>query len=81
MQHASRRLDTAQLALFDPEFVARAAARFSRDAAGGDLAAYETREALLDLWQAHRGLDNRAQTVGDLIEIEIGRHVRSRPGR
>lgn len=82
MHHdTSNRLDAAQIARLSPETVAAAAARFSRDAAGGDHAAHVAREALLDAWREHRGLDTRAQAVADLMAVEIGRYSAARGKR
>jgi hypothetical protein len=79
--HDSTPLTAAQLARLSPQQVAALAAQCARDAANGDHAAYVTKETLLDLWQQHRGLDNRAQAVADLMEIEITRHDRQRSTR
>lgn len=74
----SNTLDAAQLAKFPPETIAAAVAKFSQESANGDLTGTIAREALLDLWQQYRGLDNRAQTVTDLCEIEVNRHARAK---
>lgn len=68
----STTLTAEQIAKLPPEQVARAVAAFGRESVtGGDLAAHIAREALIDLWQQHRQLPNRAQTVADLVAIEI----------
>lgn len=82
MQH-SNKLDAAQLAQFSPEAIARYAAICGREAVSGNYESHVTREAIIDAWQEHRGLANRAEAISDLTAIAINGHVagQGRPSR
>lgn len=71
MQH-SNRLETAQIARFTPEQLARAISTFgSESVSGGNLQAHIAREALIDLYMELHGIDSRAQAISNLVAIEV----------